>query len=146
MKHAATRVVFAYWDRLRGERAAPDRGEIEPGEIRHVLADTFILELAPDRSPELRLAGTRLCAFFGGELRGRRFDGLWAEESRRDPRRWIDIVVDETAGVVAGLTAPPPMAKRWTWNSSSCPCAIAAGPMPAFSAPCRLRRRRSGSA
>ena len=104
MKHAATRMLFDYWDRLRGERAAPDRGEIEPGEIRHILADTFILELGPDRSPELRLAGTRMCAFFGGELRGRRFDHLWAEEARNDPRRWVDIVVDETAGVVAGLT------------------------------------------
>jgi len=104
MKHAATRMLFSYWDGLRGERAAPDRGEIEPGEIRHVLADTFILELAPDRTPELRLAGTRLCALFGGELRGRPFDGLWTDGARRDPRRWLDIVVDETAGVVAGLT------------------------------------------
>ena len=42
MKHATTRMLFAYWDTLRGERAAPDRGEIEPGEIRHILADTFI--------------------------------------------------------------------------------------------------------
>jgi hypothetical protein len=70
MKHATTRMIFAYWDALRGERSAPERGEIEPGEIRHVLADTFVLEVAPERIATIRLAGTRICAFFGRELRG----------------------------------------------------------------------------
>lgn len=104
MKQATTRMLFSYWDTLRGERAAPERGEIEPGEIRHVLADTFILELEPDRRARIRLAGTRLCALFGGELKGRFFDGLWPERGSRDMRRSLDIVVEETAGLVAGLT------------------------------------------
>ena len=49
MKHSTSRMLFSYWDALRGERAAPERSEIEPGEIRHILADTFILEIGPDR-------------------------------------------------------------------------------------------------
>ena len=66
MKHATTRMIFSYWDSLRGERMAPERGEIEPGEIRHVLADTFILEVV-ERNAVIRLAGTWICAFFGRE-------------------------------------------------------------------------------
>jgi hypothetical protein len=105
MKHASTRMIFAYWDALRGERAAPERGEIEPGEIRHVLADTFILEIDPDRTATFRLAGTRLCALFGRELKGAGFVDLWPEHAAPGIRRHLDTVVDETAGLVVGLVA-----------------------------------------
>ncbi len=46
MKHPTSRMLFSYWDSLRGDRAAPERGEIEPGAIRHILAETFILDLS----------------------------------------------------------------------------------------------------
>jgi hypothetical protein len=105
MKHATTRMIFSYWDGLRGERAAPERGEIEPGEIRHILADTFILEVAAQRAALIRLAGTRICAFFGRELRGEAFERLWHEEAAQDLERALATVLDETAGVVAGLSA-----------------------------------------
>jgi hypothetical protein len=103
MKHPTSRMLFAYWDGLRGERAAPERGEIEPGAIRHILADTFILEVAPDRRAHFRLAGTRLCALFGRELRGDALHGLWPAEAQDEMQHLIDIVVDETAGLVAGI-------------------------------------------
>jgi len=108
MKHAATRMLFSYWDALRGERAAPERGEIEPGEIRHVLADTFILEILEDRRCEFRLAGTRICALFGRELKGAEFVSIWNEEARDEARRNVEIVTLETAGVVAGLVGRTP--------------------------------------
>lgn len=105
MKNMSTRLVFDYWDGLRGERAAPERGEIEPGALRHALADTFVLENEPI-GPVFRLAGTRLCALFGGELRGRAFVALWPDvESQGDMRRLVQTVMDETAGAVAGLSA-----------------------------------------
>lgn len=104
MKHATTRMIFAYWDALRGERSAPERGEIEPGEIRHVLADTFVLEVAPERTATIRLAGTRICAFFGRELKGEAFEGLWNESDRAALRDLMAIVGTEIAGIVAGVT------------------------------------------
>ncbi len=82
-------MIFAYWDQLRGERAAPERGEIEPGEIRHVLADTFILEIGADRRAEFRLAGTRLCALFGRELKARPFVDLWPGHAQPGIRRHL---------------------------------------------------------
>ena len=116
MKHPTSRQLHAYWDRLRGERAAPERGEIEPGEIRNLLADSFILEIDPARrTSAVRLAGTRLCALFGRELRGSAFGALWgtppepaaggrAAEPVCTPGRMIETVAGDTVGLVAGLT------------------------------------------
>jgi hypothetical protein len=107
MKHPTSRQLHAYWDRLRGERAAPERGEIEPGEIRNLLADSFILETDPSRrSSAVRLAGTRLCALFGRELRGSSFVDLWGGPPQPFPNPWqlVETVTDDTVGMVAGLT------------------------------------------
>ena len=104
MKHPTSRMLQAYWNGLRGARAAPERGEIEPGEIRHVLADSLILEIdAPRHAATVRLAGTRLCALFGAELRSLSFAGLWGEAPAADPWRLVEVVIQDTTGVVVGL-------------------------------------------
>ena len=112
MKHQTSRSLHAYWDRLRGERAAPERAEIEPGEIRHILADSLILEIDMGRrSAQLRLAGTRVCALYGRELRGLPLGSLWEPA---EPPAWtgaphaeswrvVEIVAGDTVGVVMGL-------------------------------------------
>jgi hypothetical protein len=112
MKQPTTRMLFSYWDALRGARAAPDRAEIEPGAIRHVLPDTFILELDRERRAVIRLAGTRLCALFGGELKDRSFASLWPHANAAEARRCLDIVTDETAGIVVGLVGTTPREAR----------------------------------
>lgn len=104
MRHAATRILFAYWDSLRGERTAPERGEIEPGAIRHILANTFILEVDVIGSAAFRLAGTRLCALAGGELKGRAFASLWREEAASEVAHLLDTVLDDAAGVIGGVS------------------------------------------
>jgi hypothetical protein len=96
-------MLFSYWDGLRGERAAPERGDIEPGEIRHILADTFLLEIGADRQAVFRLGGTRLCALFGRELKGQLLQALWPADGQAEMQHFIDLVMDETAGVVVGL-------------------------------------------
>ena len=103
MKHPTSRMLHAYWERLRGERAAPERAEIEPGEIRHLLADSLILELdMAARSATIRLAGTRVCALYGRELKGEAFARLWGSQAP-DPWRIVEIGACDTLGVVAGL-------------------------------------------
>jgi len=74
--------LFQYWNRLRGERPAPQRTEIDPADIKALLADTFILEKDQRGAPVFRLAGTRLCAIYDRELRGFSFASLWAERDR----------------------------------------------------------------
>lgn len=108
MKHPTSCQLHAYWTRLRGERAAPERCEIEPGEIRALLADSMILELEPERRiAAIRLAGTRICALFGRELRGAVFEDLWGKPPQdatgAGPWRLVETVAVDTVGLVAGL-------------------------------------------
>lgn len=105
MRHFSTRALYAHWNERRGERAAPERGEIDPVAIRHALGDTFML--AADFVDELRfrLAGTRVCALFGRELKGELFAPLWSEDCRQQMESLLTIVTTEKVGAVAGLTA-----------------------------------------
>lgn len=105
MKHPSTRAVFEYWNKRRDVRPAPERGEIDPSEIRLALGDTFIL--ASDFVDQLRfrLAGTRVCAFFCREIKGEVFSDAFGDTSRKAVEEVLTIVKEEKAGAVAGLTA-----------------------------------------
>ena len=105
MKHPSTRALHAYWNQKRGNRAAPERADIDPAAIRHALGDTFML--AADFVDELRfrLAGTRVCALFGREIKGEAFAELWSEDSRERIAALLATVNDEMLGAVAGVTA-----------------------------------------
>lgn len=103
MRHATSRLLFAYWDSVRGERAAPERRQIEPGKIRQILADTFILGSDPDTAPAFRLAGTRCSALFGGDLKNVPLASLWDPASRAEGDEVVRLVTSETVGVAAGL-------------------------------------------
>jgi hypothetical protein len=106
MKHAASQELYAYWEERRGQRPAPERGDIEPAAIRQALSDTFILELADAaNSHSFRLAGTRVCALFCRELKGESFVDLWAVASRGAITDLLTIAADESVGTVAGVTA-----------------------------------------
>ena len=105
MKHAASRELFAYWDEKRGTRAAPERSEIEPGAIRGVLSDAFILALDRAAGHPVRLAGTRVCALFDREIKGEPFLNLWTAASRAIVGSLLTILADECTGTVAGVTA-----------------------------------------
>lgn len=98
MKHATTREVFAYWDNCRGDRLAPERSDIEPGAIRSVLSDTFILTFDRKAGHPFRLAGTRLCAVMGCELKGEPFADLWSEESRKQIDDLLKTIAEEKIG------------------------------------------------
>jgi hypothetical protein len=104
MKHASTRRLFDYWNEQRGSRMAPERSDIDPAEIRHVLGDTFMLAADFVDQLRFRLAGTRVCALFCREIKGEAFAALWSEASRKSIEELMTIVTNETVGAVAGLT------------------------------------------
>ena len=103
MKHHTTQALFNYWTRKRGRRRAPVRSDIDPADIRRILADTFILTADFVNEIRVRLAGTRVCALFAREIKGETFDDLWSEASREQVHDLVTAVVDENAGVVAGV-------------------------------------------
>lgn len=105
MKHAASRELYAYWEQLRGRRPAPERAQIEPGAIRQILSETFILALDRTAGYPFRLAGTRICAMFGREVKGESFVALWDETSQPTIRELLGVLTEEWVGTVAGATA-----------------------------------------
>ena len=82
MRSKISIALYSYWNKVRGTRPVPARQEIEPGDIRHILPDLFILEHSPSGDIRIRLAGTNICNLFGRELRGSLFADLWDAGSR----------------------------------------------------------------
>lgn len=105
MKHSSTRELFNYWNAQRGTRSAPERSEIEPAAIRAILADTFMVTFDPSEGHPFRIAGTRVCALFGRELKGGALLQIWAREDREQLRDIVANVVAETVGVVGSASA-----------------------------------------
>ncbi|WP_265518791.1 PAS domain-containing protein [Nitratireductor luteus] len=103
MKQDGTLELFQYWNRLRGRRPAPQRTEIEPADIKSRLADTFILERDARGEPIFRLAGTRLCAMHGKELKGHSFTSLWSEWDHGLISRLSRNVFDDASVVVVSF-------------------------------------------
>jgi len=105
MKHPSTREFFAYWDGKRGGARAPERSEIEPGAVRELLGDIFVLSYDATSGYPFRVAGTRVCALLGCDLKDRSFSALFAGESRREIEDIIAVVSEEMLAAVAGIAA-----------------------------------------
>ena len=105
MKHPSNRAFFAYWDDKRGGARAPDRSEIEPGAVRELLGDIFVLSYDAAAGYPFRVAGTRLCALLGCDLKDRSFSALFAADGRREIEEIVAVVAEETLAAVAGITA-----------------------------------------
>jgi hypothetical protein len=105
MKHPSSRAFFAYWDKKRGTARAPDRSDIDPAHVRELLGDIFVLSCEPKLGFPFRVAGTRVCALAGCDLKDQSFVALFSEASRREIEEIATIVADETLGAIAGVTA-----------------------------------------
>ena len=112
MKHPASREFFAYWDGKRGHARAPDRSEIEPGALRELLGDIFVLSYDAAAGYPFRVAGTRVCALFGRDVKDRSFSALFSAETRREIEEIVAAVGDEMLPAIAGLTATTPRGTR----------------------------------
>jgi hypothetical protein len=104
MKHATSRELYEYWDRIRRGEPAPRRSEIEPSDIRRILADTFILEAADRDNYLVRLAGTRICALYCREIKASNFLDLWSAEDRQAVATLATAVSDDAAAAVVSFT------------------------------------------
>ncbi len=104
MRQRGTAGLFQYWNRLRDGRPAPRRTDIEPADIKSMLADTFILERDLRGDGVFRLAGTRLCATFGRELKGFAFTSLWSHpDQARASRLALATLLDKSVSVTTLL-------------------------------------------
>jgi hypothetical protein len=105
MKHPASREFFDYWDGKRGNARAPERSDFEPNAVRELLGDIFVLSCDTSAGYPFRVAGTRLSAMFGRDLKDASFPGLFTAASRREIEEIVATVADEMLPAIAGLTA-----------------------------------------
>src|ERR1700716_1747764 len=108
MKHPSSREFFAYWDEKRGEARAPERSEIEPGAVRELLGDIFVLSYDATSGYPFRVAGTRVCALLGRDLKDKSFSALFDAPARRQIEEIVAVVAEEMLAAVAGITATTP--------------------------------------
>lgn len=99
MRQNKTKQMLQYWMDLlwqAGNTANqseklnwPDRTDIHPARCRTLLGDIFILERM-DKDLVYRLAGTRLCALYGKELKQSVFVDAYEGTDRRSIEKWIE--------------------------------------------------------
>jgi hypothetical protein len=104
MKHRSSQILYRHWTEKRAGRLLPERSEIDPAAIRGALGDTFILAFNPLTEHPFRLAGTRLCALFGRELKGSAFTAPWSEDGSANVTQLVWTAFDDATGVVAGVS------------------------------------------
>jgi hypothetical protein len=105
MKHPSSRDFFAYWNAQRGSARAPERSEIEPSAVRELLGDIFVLSYDNEAGYPFRVAGTRVSALLGRDLKDVGFSTLFAPDSRREIEDVISYVAEEMLPAIAGITA-----------------------------------------
>lgn len=74
--------AYRYWQSKCGERPMPSRRDIDPAEIPQLLPHIQITELVGERI-RYRLAGTAIVKAYGGELKGKFFDEVFAGDRLR---------------------------------------------------------------
>jgi hypothetical protein len=83
------RQMYAYWQRKRGPRRIPSRGDIDPTEIPRLLPNLLISEYVSEGDTgrwRYRLAGTAVAAAFGRNPTGHYIDEL----TKGDYRAFIE--------------------------------------------------------
>jgi hypothetical protein len=95
MQHKTSKVLFTYWNEVRGGQLAPRRFDIEPARISQVLPDTFMLERIAKSIYRFRLAGTRICDELQAELRGMNFLDGWAPADAETLERDFQQITDQ---------------------------------------------------
>src|SRR3954454_14101217 len=105
MQHPSSRQFFEYWDKKRAGAPAPDRSEIEPDAVRDLLGDVFVLSYDAAAGYPFRVAGTRVGALLGRDLKDQSFSSLFQAGRRREVDDIIAVVCEETLPAIAGISA-----------------------------------------
>ena len=108
IRQTITADLYAYWNHIRGAHAAPTRADINPGDIPHILADAFMIDLDPAGYFPLRLCGARLDALWLKRQKGASFLDFWMPDARRNIAAALLTVVDAAAPFAGTAKARAP--------------------------------------
>jgi hypothetical protein len=97
MNTAILNDLRAYWEKLRGDRIAPYRAELDPRSFEAALEHMFILERLNPTQVRIRLAGMRICEIMGMEVRGMPPEALIDPDHRQSLTDLLDSVFNTPA-------------------------------------------------
>ncbi len=103
MKSDINNYLFDYWNKLRGDDIAPQRKSLDPVLLKDILPNLFLLDRNSNTNFNFRLAGTKMCKIFDGELRDQNFLDLWSKNDRDSFTSLFDSLCEQGAVVVCGL-------------------------------------------
>ncbi len=120
MQRESTKILFNYWNEIRGSRSAPERKDVEPTKIRQALGNTFILESREnldDGEFAFRLAGSHLCSAYCRELKARSFSKLWHKRDRDAINTLIKAVTEDHAVALVTFEGTSSSANKMTFET-----------------------------
>lgn len=79
--------ILRHWAKLKGDRIAPLRREIDPRPIASALSQTFIAALVAPRVARMRIAGTGLHDLMGMDVRGMPLTAFFNGPAREEVMR-----------------------------------------------------------
>ena len=104
MRHEKTKQIIDYWTWLFNKSGAsrdsndrmiwPERNDVHPGACSKLLGDMFVLD-TDNGASSFRLAGTRLCSMYGGELKHHNLIELYADHEQSVLENWITMMNTE---------------------------------------------------
>lgn len=106
--HPDSRMLFRYWERIRGERSAPSRSDLDLRAVSTILARIGILERR--RRPTVfswRVAGSGIGDIWGREMTGHDLLASWKGMERHSLVSCLDAVVDSHQPFVARFSIVP---------------------------------------
>jgi len=120
MQRESTKILFNYWNEIRGSRSAPERKDVEPTKIRQALGNTFILESNDEINNgefAFRLAGSHLCSAYCRELKARSFAKLWHKRDRDAINTLIKAVTEDHAVALITFEGTSSSANKMTFET-----------------------------
>jgi hypothetical protein len=92
--HPGTRTLYRYWETIRAEKAAPNRGDLNLAQIGAIVPNLMMLERDHMRQTyKWRLAGTQICQLYRRELTGTDALAGWDKFERDTIKKLLDTVV-----------------------------------------------------
>jgi hypothetical protein len=108
VRDPALRSAMGYWDGLRLGRIVPPRMALDPAEMRPLLQQAAILEHPRPGTVRIRLAGARISALMGMEVRGMPFRALFDLADRARATQEVERALAEPAVLLLDVVTPAP--------------------------------------
>ncbi|HEY4345228.1 MAG TPA: PAS domain-containing protein [Parvibaculum sp.] len=128
--HPGIAALAAYWEKKRGNRALPDRSDIDPADIVPLLPHITISEVLDGGADfRIRIFGTALVELIGEERTGKRLSEFGTDcnpptKAERVRARWMDIttraLTSRRPAFVTG-TMSSSLRPYIVWHAISCP-------------------------